>query len=170
MSVRVVIVEIRSLPTIVYLSRGHMFQFSGSRDKQHITQFAHNSLNRHTAQQQPGGGEAGVGADEDGSWQTAGSSADGGREVPSPLSSWSVYGDAALRWSGQLHHTITTLPAVAAALISLGVLLGVLVTMLAFALMLPNQPAPAAAARQVTVNSATATTQANGASKARKAD
>ena len=134
----------RSLPHIIHLSRGRMFEYSGSRDRQALSQFAYDRLNRGV--QQTGEGEA-------------------DRPVPAPSSTWSVVGDTALQWAGQLHTTVTTLPAVSGALVSVGVLLGVLLTLAAFALMLPNE---LPLARPLKANSARVTSEA--ALKSRKAD
>ena len=146
LSVCVLSVAVRSLPHIVYLSRGRMFEYSGSREAHDLTQFAHSKLNRHLQQQQQ---------DED------------GREVPAPPNTWSVLGEALLQWAGQLHHTVTSLPVVSAALVSVGVLLGVLLTLLFFALLLPNQ---LPAGRKAQPASAKLATSADGVSKPRKAD
>ena len=145
-------VDVNSLPHIVYLSRGHLFEYRGSREQHDLTQFAYDKLNRHTQQQQQH-------EDVD----------DDSRPVPAPQSSSAALADMTLRWAGQLHHTVTTLPAVAAALVAVGIMLGALLALLALAVLLPNE-ATAAAARKAPASSAALVTQPTGPTKARKAD
>ena len=140
------------LPHIVYLSRGRLFDYSGGRDAQELKQFAYDKLNRHSAQQRAEGDEA----------------EGDGRVVPAPLSAGHQLRDALLKWSGQLHHTLTAMPAVSTALLSLGALLGALVTILSFALLLPNQPPHTTPANSVSAKQPVNGGGAGG--KARKAD
>ena len=141
-------VGVQSLPHIVYLSRGRLFEHSGSRELADLKQFAYNLFNRHTQHQ-----------------QQHNEVDDGSRAIPAPPSSLDVLRDGALHWAGQLHDTVTSLPAVAAALVSVGALLGVLLTVIAFALLLPKD-----GPRRPPASSATLACGAGGTGKARKAD
>ena len=143
-------VAVSGLPHIVYVSRGRLFEYAGSREAHDLTRFAHDKLHRHTQQQQAvEGGE------------------DGGRAVPAPPTALSALSAMALRWSDQLLYAVTSTPAVAVALLSLGAVLGALLTLLAFALLLPNNER---GAHTATVRSAKAAVQAEGPAKIRKAD
>ena len=149
----------QSLPHIVYLSRGLLFEYSGGRDKLSIKQFAYNTRDRHLIAAQK--------AADSGQQQQQHSSDDGGRPVPGPPGAFDRWRDGSLQWAEQLHRTLTELPSVAVALVAVGVLLGALLTVLAFALLLPNDAAhkSAAAAR-----SAKLAAHADGTGKARKAE
>ena len=165
----------RSLPHIVYLSRGRLFEHSGGRDKDELLTFARRTLNRHTQQRRTEAEEEGHEDDEAAAAAAGGGSSsargeDEGRPVPAAPSQWSVFHAALLEWAGQLHQTLTTLPAVSIALVAVGVLLGVLLTLLAFALLLPNEVLPPAKAAVSSARRTAAATQSDGASKARKAD
>ena len=140
-------VNVSGLPHILYLSRGRLFEYAGSREAHDLTRFAHDKLHRRTQQQAEG--------------------EDGGRAVPAPPTALSALSAMALRWSDQLLYAVTATPAVAAALLSLGAVLGALLTLLAFALLLPNNERTAQTATERSGKSAVPVERA---AKMRKAD
>ena len=122
-------VSIAGFPTLLYVSRGQVWEYKGSRSREDLVRFA-------TERQQRGGRvgrEGGAEADgEEGS----------GRPVPPVPSAWAVSWAAFEGWSARLSDVLLGQTTVAAVLILMGVLLGVILTLLALALTLDQKPPP----------------------------
>ena len=129
-------VSVRGFPTIVYLSRGLMFPYSGSRQLQHLVAWARERRQR---DELTGQGEAGQ--HDDGQQSGAGSGSSSvsqlsGLPVPPEPSLWQTLQSSFAGWAAELVHTLSGQPHVAVALLLMGALIGVALTVLLFALTL----------------------------------
>jgi hypothetical protein len=114
-----------------------MFPYSGSRQLQHLLTWARDLRQRdeqreHTGEEGEQDGQQGSG---DSSSQRSASQLSG-LPVPPEPSLWQRLGSSWAGWAAELGQTLTGQPLVAAALVFMGLLMGVALTVLLFALTL----------------------------------
>ena len=143
-------VGIAGFPTLLFLSRGRLWEYQGSRSRADLVDFATQKQRRgRTAPPaSEGNGQEEVEVDGLTELRSVGS-VDGeedegvaGRPIPPVPSTWDVVVAAVVQWSARLTHVLLEQSTVAAALLLMGALIGVLLSTVVFTLTLDSRIAP----------------------------
>jgi hypothetical protein len=133
------LVSIAGFPTLLYLSRGELWEYKGSRGREDLVRFASERQQRggrRPSAEAIGEGEEGEEVDEDEVGELR------GRPIPPMPSTWGLTKAAFLGFSARLNDVLVGQMDVAAVLLLMGALLGVVLTLIGLTLSLDRQPPP----------------------------